>query len=472
MFADVSATRIPDDVRERIKDGHLGQFKILGVIGAGGMGAVFKCKDRKLRRDVAVKLLLHTGDGRNVQRFLAEARTLARLSHPNIVQVYDVGYDGHVPYFVMEHVVGESLAQRLDRLGRMAIDDARDVIAQTARGLAAVHALGIIHRDVKAANVIVRSDGVAKLLDFGIARPVENAPALTSSGLVMGTPSSMAPEQLRGQDLDQRADVYSLGVLLYQILAGQRPYAGEDPNKLAEQQDSAPPRPIRELRPDVPDDLVKVIDRALACKRDDRYWNCEELLLDLEDGLLEAGRGDTARNADLVRENAAVRARARRRPAMLAGFALIGVVIGAGGLRLGRGCIACEPPVAGVEGAPDRAALPTGVFLWHDGSGWHLRAQCTDARSELAGTIRVTGGRITRVRGIDDASTDALVIDGRREVRFRFEDAGNGKGLDFTTDGGCLEVSVTADGIAIPEFLRLGRQGAPADALPVRYCPD
>lgn len=467
-----STAKIPPDVQERLKDGAIGEYKILSTIGAGGMGAVFRCRDKKLRREVAVKLLLHCVDGRNVQRFLEEARILAKLSHPNVVQVYDVDYDGHVPFFVMENVQGESLAQLLDRLGRLDVNEARRVIAQVASGLIAVHQLGVIHRDVKAANVIVRPDGGVKLLDFGIARPVENAPALTSSGLVMGTPSSMAPEQLRGEELDQRADVYALGVLFYQILTGQRPYEGDDPQALADQQEHHPPTPVQELRPEVPDDMARVVARALGRRKDDRYWNCEELLKDLGD--IPPPPPVLSRLSMKAAPVRVTKKLVAARPWTAIGVAAVAV---AGmWVLIGRfmmaGCVVCEPPVAGVEGQPDPAAHGDGVVLWHDGSGWHVRARAATARRELSGVVRVSGGALTALTPLDAASADSLTVEGRRAVRFRFEDPASASGFDLRVDPeACVELDVTSVDAPAPAMTFLGAAATRPPSLPVRFCP-
>lgn len=473
-----SHAKIPQDVQDRLKDGAIGDYKIIGTIGAGGMGAVFRCRDKKLRREVAVKLLLHCVDGRNVQRFLEEARILAKLSHPNVVQVYDVDYDGHVPFFVMELVQGESVAQLLDRLGRLEIEQARRIIAQTASGLAAVHALGVIHRDIKAANVIVRPDGGVKLLDFGIARPVENAPQLTSSGLVMGTPSSMAPEQLRGEELDQRADIYALGVLYYQVLTGQRPYEGDDPQNLADQQEARLPTPVKQLRPDVPDDIARVVARALGRRKDDRYWNCEEMIKDLG----EVPSLGTGTGTGLSRVGAAISklkapdslGRPRQKPYAAMGVAVVAVL--AMWILIAKsmlwGCVVCETPIAGVEGQPSLASRGEGVFLWHDGSGWHVRAKAASAKRELSGVLRVSGGALTGVSPIDEASADALTVEGRRAVHFRFDDPAAGTGFDARVESAaCVELDVTSAGAPAPHLTYIGRDAAPPPSLPARFCP-
>ncbi|HVO30112.1 MAG TPA: serine/threonine-protein kinase [bacterium] len=470
--------RIPNEVQDRINDGAIGPYKILSTIGAGGMGAVFRCRDAKLRREVAVKLLLAPSESTNIERFLSEARTMARLSHPNVVQVYDVGYDGHVPYFVMELVEGDSLATKLERLGRLPVEETLEVTAQIASGLAAVHRLGLIHRDVKAANVIETRDGIAKLLDFGIARPVEKAPQLTSAGLVMGTPSSMAPEQLRGEELDQRADVYALGVLAYQLLTGQRPYEGDDPTDLARQQEAGPYRPVRELRPDASDELVRMIDRALAQKKENRYWNCEEILEDLAPGashhpgmILQSAMHSVMHSAEHHPSRAPTR-RASRRHVAAAGLiaCFVALVMLVAFRRWTNGCVLLCDRVDGVEGRPGLEAVPAGIFLWHDGFGWHVRARSVDAARELSGSVRVTGGTLRAVHAISDASADALEIDGRHEVRFRFEDPGPMSGFDFQAGEGCVELGATSKDAPVPSMVHLGADATAPAQLPFRVC--
>lgn len=461
--------RIPPEVQERLADGAIGPYKILATIGAGGMGAVFRCRDAKLRREVAVKLLLAPSEGKNIERFLSEAQTMARLSHPNVVQIYDVGYDGHVPYFVMEMVEGESLATKLERLGRLPVEETRQLVIQIASGLSAVHKLGIIHRDVKAANVIETADGVAKLLDFGISRPVEKPPELTSKGLVMGTPSSMPPEQLRGEELDQRADVYALGVLAYQLLTGQRPWEGDDPTELARKQEEHPYAAVRHLRPDATDALVTMIDRALALRKEDRYWNCEEVLRDLAPNATAA---DAAYHYQSGIAPMPLRSRVLRRPG--AGFGLALCLTFLTALLAVRfetkGCLFLCRAIPGAEGKPAIEASSAGVFLWHDGFGWHVRVKSADKAREISGIVRVTGGSLEQVRGIDDASGDALETSGRHIARFHFDDPGPLAGFDFTAKTGCVELTATSGDALIPDLVRIGAEGTKPAQLPYRVC--
>jgi eukaryotic-like serine/threonine-protein kinase len=206
----------------------LGPYEILATLGAGGMGEVYRARDTRLRREVALKILPEevSGDASRRARFEREARAVAALNHPNIVAVYDVGDD----YMVCELVEGETL-----RRARFGLRKGLDIAAQIASGLAAAHAAGIVHRDLKPDNVLVTKDGRAKILDFGLARirPPQAAAAdatvtlRTEPGVVMGTVGYMSPEQVRGFEADHRSDIFSFGVMLYEMLSGRRPFRGE-----------------------------------------------------------------------------------------------------------------------------------------------------------------------------------------------------------------------------------------------------
>src|SRR5947209_15518304 len=212
----------------------LGPYRIAGVIGEGGMGAAYRAKDTRLGRDVAVKVLtnLATSDQEQLQRFEQEARTAGMLNHPNLLTIYDVGHDGGGPYIVSELLQGETLRDRLAR-GPLPPRRAVDAALQVAQGLAAAHDKGIVHRDLKPENIFLTRDGRAKILDFGIAKltanPAEGAfkGAATEPGLVLGTVGYMSPEQVRGEPLDTRSDLFSFGVILYEILTGERAFKGD-----------------------------------------------------------------------------------------------------------------------------------------------------------------------------------------------------------------------------------------------------
>jgi serine/threonine-protein kinase len=243
-----------------------GRYEITAPIATGGMGEVWRAVDRVLDRTVAAKVLKaeFTGDPSFLTRFRNEARHTAALTHPNIASVYDYGEtdsEGRsLAYLVMEYVEGEPLVTILAQEGRLSPERALDVLGQAADGLSAAHRAGVVHRDIKPGNLIVRPDGVVKLTDFGIARARDATP-LTRTGMVVGTAQYLSPEQAQGYEVTPASDVYSLGVLGYECLTGYRPFDGDSQVAIALAQVSRPPPP---LPPDVPPSVRALIDRALA----------------------------------------------------------------------------------------------------------------------------------------------------------------------------------------------------------------
>jgi serine/threonine-protein kinase len=242
-----------------------GRYELVEVIGQGGMGVVYRGRDRILDRTVAVKVLpaLYAENPTLVERFEREARAAARLSHPNIVSVYDSGRDGTVRYIVMECVPGASLAEILARSAPLPIPQAVEIAARVADALAAAHAAGIVHRDVKPGNVMVLPTGAVKVLDFGIARAAADA-ALTRTTMVLGSAPYIAPEVALGQSADARSDIYSLGCVLYEMLTGRPPFLADLPAAVMNQHTSVPPRPPRELETGIPASLEALVMRMLA----------------------------------------------------------------------------------------------------------------------------------------------------------------------------------------------------------------
>ena len=266
----------------------LGPYEIVAAIGAGGMGEVYKARDTRLGRDVAIKVLPagFAEDAERLRRFEREAKATAALSHPNILEVHDVGTFEGVPYLVEELLEGESLKERIER-GALAAPEALSIAMQIARGLAVAHEKGIVHRDLKPANVFLTKHGAVKILDFGLAKLVEgvavgdadtltHAPTgATEFGRVLGTVAYMAPEQARGLPVDQRADVFAFGVVLYEMVAGERPFRGETAtDTVAAILKEEPPA----LPASVPADLVAVIKKCLAKEPEKRYSSGSEVL--------------------------------------------------------------------------------------------------------------------------------------------------------------------------------------------------
>jgi serine/threonine protein kinase len=213
--------------------GRLGKYRILGILGHGGMGVVYKAEDSVLRRMVALKAILPSLGASETarKRFLREARTMAQLDHANVVRLYEVGEDRGVSYIAMEFLIGESLDTRLRNERVLPTPETLRIGREIAEGLSAAHACDLIHRDIKPANIfLVGNSGRAKILDFGLARAVEEEGSrITQSGAILGSPGYMAPEQTRGEETDFRSDLFSLGVVLYRMTAGEDPFAGQDP---------------------------------------------------------------------------------------------------------------------------------------------------------------------------------------------------------------------------------------------------
>lgn len=264
----------------------IGVYRVEGRLGRGGMGEVLLAWDDRLERRVAIKRIRQDAglSPEQRERFRREARLAARLSHSAVVQIHDLVTEGPDDAIVMEYVEGETLAERL-KSGPLALDVALRLGCEIAEGLAAAHDAGLIHRDLKAANVIVTRSGRAKILDFGLARPVDRQPddePLTRQGMVIGTFHAMSPEQARGEDLDARSDLFSLGVLLYEMLTGRAPFRGKDPIDTLRRVVHEPPADPRALRPDLPAEVVDLLDRLLAKNRDDRPAGAGEVVTILE----------------------------------------------------------------------------------------------------------------------------------------------------------------------------------------------
>ena len=245
-----------------------GRYQLHARLGRGGTASVWAGVDTRLDRPIAVKVVDAATDADAVRRLDQEARTVARLAHPNIVAVYDIGTEAGVPYLVMEFVEGEDLRHRLAR-GPLTVDEAVGVAAQVCAALLAAHDAGVVHRDVKPDNILLTTAGGVKVCDFGIAG-LRDAAGGRHSSTATGTSEFMAPEQAAGAPADERSDLYALGCVLYAMLSGAPPFTGPDEERVRWQQVHEPPVPIRSRRPEVPDDLAGLVDRLLAKNPADR----------------------------------------------------------------------------------------------------------------------------------------------------------------------------------------------------------
>ena len=259
-----------------------GKYRIVEEIGQGGMGIVYKAEDIKLKRFVALKFLpphLMASPELKV-RFLVEAQAAAALNHPNICVIYEIGESGEHPYIAMEYVEGETLKDRI-RKERLAPHEALTFAGQVAAGMAEAHRKGIIHRDIKSANIMVTAKGQAKVMDFGLAK-LQGGTSLTRSQTTLGTVAYMSPEQARGGDMDQRTDIWSLGVVLYEMLAGKMPFRGDHDQAVIYAILHDEPEALKKLRAEVPAGLDEIVGQSLAKKPADRYGSMEELREDIE----------------------------------------------------------------------------------------------------------------------------------------------------------------------------------------------
>ena len=281
----------------------IGHYRIESLIGVGGMGEVYLARDERLGRKVALKFLPErlTADETQLSRFKTEARSASALNHPNILTVYEIGAEGNRQFIATEFIEGMTLRASLAR-GRMNLRAALEIAVQVASALAAAHETGVVHRDIKPENIMLRPDGYAKVLDFGIAKLTEQRPASdhhevgttavlqTQPGLVLGTGHYMSPEQARGQTVDARSDIWSLGVVLYEMVGGIPPFPGETPSDCIASILKTEPPPLSGVLPDVPLKLESILQKALRKNSDERYQTIKEMLADLRNlkGELEA----------------------------------------------------------------------------------------------------------------------------------------------------------------------------------------
>jgi hypothetical protein len=358
----LAPTRRPDSL------GRIGHYEVLEVLGQGGFGVVFRAFDEVLQRVVAVKVLapVLATLSRARKRFLREARSSAAVRHENIVQVYAVE-ERPLPYLVMEFIPGETLQERLDRAGPLEVPEVLRIGRQIAEGLASAHATGLIHRDIKPANVLIESGPQqrVKITDFGLARAADDA-SLTHSGVVAGTPSYMSPEQARGDALDHRADLFSLGSVLYALCTGRPPFRASGTMAVLKRVCEEDPRPIRQLIPEVPEWLCRIVEKLLAKEPRQRFQSAREvanLLADRGSKSQPAQAGPNYFTRVLLKHP--FRPRRRRSAATIGAFALLFLILS---------CVVWLGPAARryIGNRGEVVVLPAPGFIqyivWRDGA--------------------------------------------------------------------------------------------------------
>ena len=275
-------------------------FLVEKLLGRGGMGVVYRAVETGLSRPVAIKILPETAltDNDAVQRFDREARIVAQLNHPNIAQIYGIGQVDDAPYYVMEYIEGRSLEEILKEKGRLAGTRGVKIMIQAAKGLKAASEQGVIHRDIKPGNLMVTEDDKVKVVDFGIAKAFQDDTFKTATGLIMGTPRYLSPEQGRGvEKLDMRSDIYSLGATFYHMVTGNPPFDADNPITLIQKHITKPVVAIQEFNANVPEKLCNIIYRMLEKLPADRFQDYNELIIALEN-VAGIGSGITTYNVE------------------------------------------------------------------------------------------------------------------------------------------------------------------------------
>jgi len=271
-----------------------GRYQVIEELGHGGMGRVYKVQDTKIGEKIALKLIRPEAglDKKSLERFSNELKLARKIRHKNVCQMFDLGEDQGTRYITMEYVHGEDLKQLIRKVGRLSPGQAVGITRQVCEGLEEAHKLGVVHRDLKPQNIMVDEDGKARIMDFGIARSLSGK-SMTGAGVLIGTPEYMSPEQVEGKDVDQRSDIYSLGVILYEMVAGRLPFVGDTPISIAHKQKYEAPEDPKKLNTQVSDDLARLILKCLAKDEGKRFQSAAELGTEL--GRIEAGLPTTDR---------------------------------------------------------------------------------------------------------------------------------------------------------------------------------
>jgi serine/threonine-protein kinase len=330
----------------------IGHCRIERKLGQGGMGAVYLAHHAGLNKPLAFKVLAAhlASNPEYIARFKREARLAARLEHPNVVQIFDVGEEQGVHYITMQYVEGKSLDALLKERKKLSVGEAVAATKRVAAALSAAHKLGIVHRDIKPANVLLSKEGAIKVADFGLARDTDSNRSISETGQIVGTPYYMSPEQAQGERVDFRSDLYSLGSMLYHMATGQRAFEGDTPLSIVVKHVSAEPVPPQEIDPSLPDALCALIARLMKKKPEERPASADDLIKELDAVRTAAPKGG------------AVPKRSTRRAAVIAlpiaGILVVGIVIG---LVLGKGSPPAPPPPEPAPAPVVKAPPPPGI---------------------------------------------------------------------------------------------------------------
>ncbi len=395
-LAQRSSRRATGRTTRRVPQTLARRYEVIRRIGVGGMADVYLAEDTQLGREVALKILhpQYAGDDGFVERFKREALSAAKLQHPNIVQIYDSGRDGDFNFIVMEYVEGRSLKEHLTEEGPLEIGEASRIAGDVLTALAFAHRGGLVHRDIKPGNILLSDEGKVQVTDFGIAR-AEAASTMTQTGTIVGTAYYLSPEQAQGLPLDGRSDIYSLGVVLYEMLTGRRLFEGDSPVSIAYKHVREQPRPPSSFRQDIPRPLEAIVLNSLAKRPEDRYSSAALMRRDLES--FAQGKAVTATvkvavpedSTQVIRSVGVLDRQAVRRPGWLVALALALLV---GGIAIGTWSL-----VTLVRTVVGRVDVPKVVGREPDQANRVLRAAGLDPSfQESEFSIDVAEGLITR----------------------------------------------------------------------------
>ncbi|MEK7469780.1 MAG: protein kinase [Planctomycetota bacterium] len=438
----------------------VGGYEIRGILGKGGMGVVYRAHDAALDREVALKLLppALSADAEYSERFIREARMAAKLDHPRIVPVYAAGSSDQGAWIAMQLVRGRTLAEELHDGMRPTFASVLRISKQSAEALGAAHKAGLIHRDIKPGNLIIDADGNVKVLDFGLARPAMNS-GYTQDGTYLGTPEYSSPEQCQTNDIDGRADLYSLGVVMYEMLGGRIPHVAETPLALFTKIVNDEPLALRDLNPRVPPSLAAIVSKLIAKSRDSRYPNAEALVADLEKVVVKDG---PARPHETVVVGPADRARvAAWTLAGVLATLLVAAVIhsspwgGSAGAGNNSGAIATSDNGAGTQPVPMPLTAADGRIVILDFKNMTGNADLRWLESALPELIAF---RLATHEGLNPLDRDEVTAAMKTEFNARLTSGGGDNVEQFQTQGVKVLGALNAGVLIRGSFVSIGKK--------------